>query len=78
MAQYKCIPAPRELIIDKNGSCDSAVRSFSDLLNREAVDGWKFYSMETILVTQNPGCLSALAGQKAATTNYNMLVFIKE
>ena len=78
MAQYKCVPAPKEIVIDKRGSYDTAVRSFADLINREAVDGWKFYSMENIAVTERVGCLGGLSGQKGATTYFNMLIFVKE
>jgi hypothetical protein len=78
MAQYKCVPAPKELVIDKKGSYDTAVRSFADLINQEANGGWKFHSMENIAVTQKPGCLAGLFGQKEATIYFNMLVFSKE
>lgn len=78
MPQYKCIPAPKELVIDKNGSYDSAVRSFADLINKEASDGWVYHSMENIAVTQKPGCLGLLLGMKAATIYFNMLVFEKK
>jgi hypothetical protein len=76
--QYKCVPAPKGFEIDKNGSSDNAVRSFADLLNRESNDGWKFHSMESISVTQNPGCLAGLFGKRAETTNFYMLIFSKE
>ena len=78
MAQYKCVPAPKELVIDKKGSYDSAVRSFADLINTEAKDGWEFYSMENIAVTQKPGCLMALIGKKEETVYFNMLIFMKK
>jgi hypothetical protein len=76
--QYKCVPAPKELVIDKNGSYEGAVRSFADLINREAAGGWNFHSMENIAVTQKPGCFAALFGQKETTTYFNMLVFSKD
>jgi hypothetical protein len=76
--QYKCVPAPKELVIDKKGSYDGAVRSFADLMNQEASGGWVFHSMENIAVTQKPGCLAALLGQKEATTYFNMLIFSKD
>ena len=76
--QYKCVPATKELVIDKKGSYDGAVRSFADLLNREATEGWNFHSMENIAVTQKPGCFAALFGQKEVTAYFNMLVFSKE
>lgn len=78
MAQYKCIPAPKELVIDKKGSYDTAICSFADLINQEANGGWEFYSMENIAVTQNPGCLASLFGQKEAIVYFNMLVFVKK
>lgn len=78
MPQYKCVPAPKNLVIDKNGSMESAVRDYADLINREAVDGWIFHSQEEILVSQNPGCLMVLLGQKAEQIHYNMLIFVKQ
>jgi hypothetical protein len=76
--EYKCVPAPKELVIDRSGTYDGAVRSFAELINREAGGGWKFHSMENIAVTQKPGCLAALFGKKAETIYFNMLVFAKE
>jgi len=75
--QYKCVPAPKELVIDKKGNYDGAVRSFADIINREANDGWNFHSMENIAVTQKPGCLMALFGRKEITAYFNMLIFSK-
>jgi hypothetical protein len=75
---YKCVPAPKTLVIDKSGSNYGAVRSFADLINREASGGWNFHSMENIAVTQKVGCLAALFGQKEMTTYFNMLVFSRE
>ena len=76
--QYKCVPAPSELVIDNKGSYDGAVRSFADIINREAKGGWNFHSMENIAVRQQPGCLAGLFGQKETTVYFNMLVFSKE
>ena len=76
--QYKCVPAPQNLVIDKRGDEEEAVRSFADIINLEANDGWNFHSMENIAVTQKPGCLAALFGAKDSTTYFNMLVFSKE
>ena len=67
--EYKCVPAPRNLVIDKTGTFDGAVRSFGDLINNETSGGWKFHSMENIAVTQKPGCFAALFGQKDTTTS---------
>jgi tetratricopeptide (TPR) repeat protein len=85
---YKCVPAPKNLVIDYSGNHDQAVRSFADLINREATGGWKFHSIKQISVTQEPpktGCLKGLliligVAQKPAATmvQFNMLIFSKE
>jgi hypothetical protein len=86
--QYKCVPAPTGLVIDKNGSFEGAVRSYADLINREAADGWTLlYPMENIEVTRKPGCVAALLGNlpligqlfpKEITVEFKMLVFSKD
>lgn len=86
--EYKCVPAPKSIVIDSSGSHDQAVRSFAELINSEATGGWKFHSMEQVTVTQQPpksGCLGGiliLIGLKqspqATTINFNMLIFAKE
>lgn len=77
MIQYKCVPAPKNIRVDKNGGAESASKVFSDLMNGEAANGWKFHTMETLTVTQPSGCLSFITGN-TITVSYNMLVFIKE
>lgn len=76
--QYKCVPAPKEIEIGRGGDYDSAIRSFADLINRETEGGWKFHSMENIVVNQKPGCLAGLLGQKETSVSFNMLVFSKD
>ena len=86
--QYKCVPAPTSLTIDKKGSHEGAVRSYADLINSEASGGWKFHSLESISVTQDPGCISALLykipiiggllGRPPITIFFNMLIFSKD
>lgn len=85
--QYKCVPAPTSLTIGKKGSFDDAVRSYADLINGETAGGWEFHSLESINVTQDPGCISALLykipviggllGKPPITLFYNMLIFSK-
>ena len=83
--KYKCIPAPEEITIDKGWDIteriknkEKAVRSFAELINREATHGWKFHSMESIVITEKPGCFGALFGRTSETTSFNMLVFSNE
>lgn len=62
MSQYKCVPAPSNLSIGKNGDHSAAIKSFADLINKEAAGGWDFVSMGSISVTEPNGCLTSFFG----------------
>ena len=72
MKQYKAVAGPKSINVSK-GDTQSAFNTFADLINHEAVDGWEYHSMETITVTEKPGCM-----QQAVPINYYMLIFVKE
>jgi len=83
--KYKCIPDTGEIIIekgwniaDRKANKEKAVRSFAEIINNETTHGWKFHSMESIAITEKPGCIGALFGRKSETTYFNMLVFSNE
>lgn len=78
MAQYKCVPAPKNLVVESDGNMDNAVKSFSDLINSEVAGGWTFYSMEEISVIQKAGCIASLFGGRDTQITYNMLIFKKD
>lgn len=75
--QYKTVPAPKEIVITGD-DFSAAVRAYGDLINKEAVDGWRLHSIETLPVTSKPGCLAGLIGKRSETITFNMLVFEKE
>jgi hypothetical protein len=64
--------------MDKNGTYDTVIKTFATLINKEATDGWKYHSMETLTIVENPGCLGAIFGKKAGNTLIYMLIFCKE
>ena len=67
---YKVIPGPKAV----HGSSSDAANAFQEIINAEAVDGWKYHSMETITsVTIKAGC----TGQSQSKDLY-MLIFYKE
>lgn len=73
--EYKCVSAPMNLIIKKQSDMDKAVANFADIINKEAVQGWEFYTMEQIACTVPAGCLASIFGKKEDTTYSNMLIF---
>lgn len=77
--QYKTVAAPVGFEV-KAGDTDGAQKAcqaYADILQKEADEGWEFVSIQQIPVTENPGCLAGLAGQKSGTTYFNMLIFKK-
>ena len=73
--EYKTVPAPMILTIKTEKDADQAIANFGTLINKEAVDGWEFHSMETITTEEAPGCLG---GGKNTAKHYNMLIFKRE
>ena len=72
MKQYKAVAGPMHINVAK-GDTQSAFNTFAAIINREAQTGWEYHSMETITVTEKPGCL-----QQPTPTNYYMLIFVKD
>ena len=72
MTQYKAVAGPKSINVGK-GNTQAAFNMFADIINREAVGGWEYHSMETITVTEKPGCM-----QQAIPLNYYMLIFERE
>ena len=72
MKQYKAVAGPKNISVAK-GDTQAAFNSFAQLINSEAVQGWEYHSMETITVTEKPGCFQA-----PIPTNYYMLIFVRE
>lgn len=72
MKQYKAVAGPKIINVNK-GDTQAAFNTFADIINREAIGGWEYHSMETITVTEKPGCM-----QQPIPRNYYMLIFVKE
>ncbi|MGN1419174.1 MAG: DUF4177 domain-containing protein [Acutalibacteraceae bacterium] len=72
MKQYKAVAGPKNINVEK-GDTQSAFNIFAEIINSEATDGWEYHSMETISVTEKPGCF-----QQAVPLNYYMLIFVRE
>ncbi len=74
MKQYKVVPGPKNIMVMDMGKTQPAFNTFADIINQEAVDGWEYHSMETLTLTQNPGCLS----NNPVSRQYYMLIFVKD
>ena len=72
MKQYKAVAGPKNVNVDK-GDTQAAFNLFANIINNEAAQGWSYHSMETITVTEAPGCF-----QQPVSTNHYMLIFEKD
>ena len=73
--EYKCVPGPAQLVVKSASESSKAVASYAEIINAEAVNGWEFYSLESMSVAQAPGCFSS---GKEPPVLFNMLVFRRE
>ena len=73
--EYKTVPAPMVLAIKTQQEANQAIANFGELINREAVGGWEFHSMETITTSEAQGCGGSGSPK---IQNYNMLIFKRE
>ena len=78
--QYKTVAAPvgYEIKAGDPKGCEKAVAQYADLIQKEAVGGWELDMIQSIPVTEKPGCFAALFGAKNVKTYFNMLVFKKQ
>lgn len=70
---YKVVPGP--MIVE--GNPQEASKKFEDLINANAVDGWKYHSLETITSEEmvKAGCMKPATPVR---TQLYMLIFAKE
>lgn len=72
MKEYITVAGPKNIETEK-GNVDPAMKLFSNIINKYAQQGWDYHSMESIAVTNKPGCF-----QQPFTTYYYMLIFSRE
>ncbi len=72
MRKYKIVGGPQNIIVDK-GNSEDAYRLFEEIINKEVSQGWDYHSMETITITEKPGCF------RPQVIRYSyMLIFYKD
>jgi len=78
---YKVVAIPRDVEMMRGVSgptpAERVAGYVEQVINQQAQEGWEFYRMDTVNITEKPGCLGQLLGQKEATFAYNLLIFRK-
>lgn len=72
MKQYITVAGPKNIQTEK-GRVDPAMNLFGNIINQYAQNGWEYHSMESIAVTNKPGCFQA-----PITSYYYMLIFFRD
>lgn len=72
MRKYKIVEGPKNIIVEQ-GNSEKALKLFEDIINKEVQQGWEYHSMQTITITEKPGCFQ----QPIVRYSY-MLIFFKD
>ena len=77
MYEYKMIQAEKGVLVKAGRSQGAAAVHLQTLVDTHAVEGWEYYSMETISTLEEPGCgcLGRLLGFRAVLTESYVMVF---
>ena len=79
MFEYKMIQVPKDLSAEVGAVQQGAAQQYMHKLVDNAVgEGWEFYRIDSLTVTEKPGCLQALMGQKETFHNLNIVCFRRE
>ena len=70
--EYKTVAGPVLISVRSPDERASAVKSYEQLINSEAVDGWEFYSTDEFETTNPTGCFGT---GPAEITSFKMLIF---
>ena len=73
--EYKWVMGPVEFTVKSKKDADTAVKSYADFINKEAVGGWEFYSIHPMTLKERPGCFSF---GKPQDYLLHMLIFKRE
>ena len=76
MYEYKMVQVPHDLAA-KSGDVDrgAGANYMQKVVNEHAVDGWEFYRIDNLTVTENAGCLAGLFGNKGVMHSLNVVCF---
>lgn len=79
MYEYKIVQVPRDLVASVGSVQKGVAEEFMQrTIDTFATKGWEFYRVDSLTVTEKPGCLASLVGQKAEIHSLNVICFRRE
>jgi|CXWL01.1.fsa_nt_gi hypothetical protein len=79
MFEYFMVQIPPNISVKFGATQGAAAEYLWNVVGQHAVQGWEFYSIETIGITENPGCgcFGALIGIRPTQSVVYVIVFRK-
>ena len=75
MYEYRMVQIPRDLSVKMGKAEGVAAEYLQALVNDVVAKGWEFYRIDNLTVTEKPGCLGALFGQKEIYHSVGVVCF---
>lgn len=75
MYDYKMVQIPRDLSVKMGKAEGVAADYLQATINANATNGWEFYRIDNLTVTEKPGCLAGLSGQKEIFHSVGVICF---
>ncbi len=74
--EYYMLQIPSNFAARQNTTAGNEIAAYvQDWANRLSSDGWEFYRIDTMGMTEMPGCLGGLFGGQATHTQYSIMTF---
>lgn len=74
--EYYMVQIPSNFAAQQNKTSGHEIASYvQDWAHRLASEGWEFYRIDTMGMTEVPGCLGGLFGGQSTHTQYSIMTF---
>lgn len=73
--KYKFIPVPRDFTSDIGLGYKKVEDFMQKTVDEMVKQGWEFYRIDSLTVTERPGCLQGLFGAKETFHSINIICF---
>lgn len=77
MYTYKMVQIPRDLATKLGQGGDLAANFLQGIVDEYAAQGWEFYRIDNLTITEHPGCLGMLLGKKEVFSSVGVICFRK-
>lgn len=75
MYEYRMVQIPRDLSVRMGKAEGVAAEYLQKTVNENVGDGWEFYRIDNLTITEKPGCLAGLFGQKEVYHSVGVICF---